>query len=458
MSSSKNNRKLIFSLMSAGFIGSLSQNMTVSALPAILAFFHTNTVSGQWLTNIFILILGITTATSACLFSRFPTRKLVLTTLSIFIGGCILSLLSQSFSILLLSRIIQGLGSGVLIPLLQISLLHLFPEEKQGQALGITGIIIGFAPAAGITLAGILVDFSGWRSIFWFLLFLASGSFLLGFFSLREIGERHPASFDFLSVFLYSSGIILLMVSITFLKKHTMSPWLLLFLSVLGIFFLFCFTKRQWSMEFPLLKLRLFQYVSVRKGVVLFLLSFTIMMCGTTLFPLYIQTICRYSATFSGLLCLPGSVMIAIASPISGRLIDRFNPEFISVAGSILLTTGTLPFLLFSENSNMILVCITYTLQCTGIAILLTAALCMGVSKIPMADKVHSTAILNSFRQVFGSLLATTVIVFVSVISEPSDLNIRGIHAAFLILTITASTILFYSIYNHCRFLKQSSC
>ncbi len=451
MSSFKHNKLFVFSLMFAGFIGSLSQNMMTAALPAILSSFHTDTAKGQWLTNIFILILGITAAASAYLFSRFLTKKLVLSALGIFMIGCALSLSAQNFYVLLLSRLIQGVGAGVLIPTLQISLLHIFPKENHGQALGITGIIIGFAPAAGITLAGVFIDSFGWRSIFLFLLILGAAIWMFGFCFLQNIGTPLPVSMDYSSLFLYSAGAFFLMIATTFINAFPLPIWILLLLFAAGIVCLFRFAKRQLLLKSPLLELRLFCYTSVKYAAALFLITFTLMMCGTTLFPLYIQTICGRSATFSGLLCLPGSIMIAVVSPAAGRLADRFRPGPVCIAGALLLIIGTLPFIFFSQESHMLLVCFIYTLQCTGIALLLTASLTMGVYRIPLAKRSHSTAILNSFRQVFGSLFASLLITAAAMICAPSDLNLSGIRGAFLIMTAACVILLFGSIRYHSR-------
>ena len=161
-------KALFFVLMAAGFIGTLSQNLLTSALPSIIESFSITPAVGQWLTTSYILLIGVMTALSAYMYNRFPTRRLILISIGVFIFGCMISLTAADFRILLVGRFIQAFGAGPTIPLLQIAAVYIYPPECQGEALGLTGIIVGFAPAVGPTLSGILTDLFGWRSIFAF--------------------------------------------------------------------------------------------------------------------------------------------------------------------------------------------------------------------------------------------------------------------------------------------------
>lgn len=439
-------RKLmLLALMAAGFVGSLSQNLLTAALPTILADFGVSTSVGQWLTTIYILVLGVITAASAWLFTRFHTKGLVLVSLAVFLGGCVLAFAAGNFYVLLAARVVQAFGAGALIPLLQVAVLHLYPPEKQGRALGLTGIVVGFAPAVGPTLSGLLIDGFGWRSIFVFLILLSAVIWLLAACSVEELGERAAERLDALSLLLYGLGFVAWMLGVTLLKNGGVSAAALVGLFVLGGAALAWFTRRQLSAREPLLNLRLLREPTLRCGTLLLGCSYVLMMTGTILLPLYIQTLCGYSATASGLILLPGSLLIALLSPMVGAWCDRYGALRLCVAGLALLLLGNTPFACFRETTGMALVCAVYAVRSAGLAVLITACTTLGVQRLPLADKSHGTAILNSLRQISGSLFSTVLVAVASACSAPADLSVRGFRVAFALMSALVLAALLYS-------------
>lgn len=430
------NKLIIIILMAAGFIGSLSQNLLTSALPSIMNALKVDVAIAQWLTTIYILVLGVITAISAYMFYRFPTKKLVQASLATFLFGCIIAFCAQNFYVLLLARVIQAFGAGVLIPLLQMVVLYIYPPEKQGQALGLTGIIVGFAPAIGPTLSGLLVDAFGWRSIFLLLISVSVVVLIAGQFILKDIGERQITHMDFLSLALYSIGFVSFMLAVTFMKSGSILKPEIIGLFIIGIVCLVIFAKRQLKLPEPLLKLSLFKYRSLVFGVILLCISYVIMMAGTIFVPLYIQTICGYSATISGLILLPGSLLIAVLSPVTGKLVDCFGASRLCFIGMIFLIMGNVPFVFFNSHTSLAMICVAYIIRSIGLALLITACTTLGVQNLPLIDKAQGTAIQNSLRQMSGSLFSTILVVAATIVSFPSTLNVSGLHISFLLMTI----------------------
>ena len=428
---STKNKILVFVLMAAGFIGSLSQNLLTSALPSILTDFGISAAIGQWLTTSYILVMGVITALTAFLFYKFETKLLVQVSLSIFLAGCILSLLAPNFPLLLAGRIIQACGAGPLIPLLQTAVLYLYPPEHQGQALGLTGIIVGFAPAVGPTLSGLLVDAFGWRSIFIFLIIFTCLIMLLGQFSLQSIGERQNLSLDGISVILYTLGFSTFMLAVTFLKSGVILSAKVLLTFAIGIISLAVFVKRQNSSTAPLLKLSLLRDRSLMMGTILLGIAYVMNMAGTILVPLFNQSICPYSATVSGLILLPGSLLIAAFSPYSGKLKDRYGAKRICLIGMFFMLAGNLPFMFFTETVGILPIVIAYASRCMGMTFLMTPSTALAVQDLKLEDKPYGMAILNSLRQMSGSLFSTILVVIATIASAPASLSVTGIHVAF---------------------------
>lgn len=432
---------MIFAMMLSGFIGSLSQNMLSSALPAIMEGFGVSAPVAQWLTTGYILVMGIMTAVTAFLFHRFPTRPLVQVSLGLFLLGSVAAYFAPSFPVLLAARLLQAVGAGPTIPLLQIAVLYVYPPERQGFALGLSGIIVGFAPAVGPTLSGVLVDAFGWRGIFVFLMILTLLALLLGWFSLRDVGERKRLSLDLPSILLYSAGFTLVMLAMTFLRSGSFLQGRVIGGFLLGIALLWVFARRQNRLKEPFLRLRLLAgHKSLVYGCVLLSIAYILNMAGTILVPLFNQTLCGYSATASGLLLLPGSLVIALCSPLSGRMTDRWGAKKVCVAGMIANAVGNILFLLFRENAGMLPIAVAYAFRGLGMALVMTPSTSLAVQDIRLAEKSHAMAILNSLRQMSGSLFSAVLVVAASAASLPSEtMTLHGMHFAFALMALLSA-------------------
>lgn len=429
---------MILMLMCAGFLGSLSQSLLTSALPSIMSAFGVSAALGQWVTTGYILVMGIITAISALLFYRFHTRPLLEVSLGIFIAGAVVAYFAPNFPALLTGRILQACGAGPLIPLLQTVVLYVYPKEKQGQAIGLTGIIVGFAPAVGPTLSGILVDAFGWRSIFVFLMIITAVVLVIAHFTVTEVGDRSRSSFDGISLMLYGVGFSAFMAGVTFMKGGNLLQLKILILLVLGVACLALFARRQLCIDQPILKLSLMKYRTLDLGIFILGTAYALNMAGTILVPLFNQTLCGWSATLSGLIMMPGSLLIAILSPLSGRLMDRFGAKRNCLFGMVCMIIGNLTFALFPTTCPIALVVISYAIRCTGMAFLMTPSTALAVQELPLVEKPHGMAILNSFRQMSGSLFSTIFVVIATIVSGAESLALNGMHVAFYTMTALA--------------------
>lgn len=426
--------KMMIPVMMVGaFLGSLSQNMLASALSTILAEFQVSALVGQWLTTIYLLILGVITVLTAVLFQRVRTRVLLETSLLLFAVGCFMALFAPSFWFLLLSRAIQACGAGVLIPVLQMVLIHLYPAEKQGQALGLSGIVIGFAPAVGPSVSGLLIDSFGWRSLFLFLLVATLLVVVAGFFTFRQVGDPKRPPLLLGSALFYGVGFTLFMVAVTQFGNSGVPLAVSLSLSAAGIVVLGVFIRTQLRDAEPLLHLSLFKNHSMQTGTTLMVITYTVMTSGTILVPLYVQSICGLSATLSGLSMLPGSLLLAALSPIAGRLTDRMGIQKVVIAGLIFLLFGTGGYALVSANSPLIVTTCIYSIRSVGLAFLLMPLTAYAVNGLSLDEADHGMAILNSLRQICGSLFSTLLTLAATALSAGRDLDLTGFRAAGLI-------------------------
>ena len=206
---------MVVPLMIGAFLSSLGQSLMTASVPQISRAYNISEATGEWLTMGYILILGIVSAFTAFLINRIPTRRLFLTTMSLFTVGIVVSLLAPNFPVLLFGRLIQGVGAGVMLPLTQVVLMNSYPKNRQGSAFAMIGIVLAFAPAIGPTVAGILNDSFGFESIFILMLVMALAALLIGLKLVHNVGETTNETLDVISAVLYSVGFSVLMIGVS---------------------------------------------------------------------------------------------------------------------------------------------------------------------------------------------------------------------------------------------------
>jgi len=425
-------RKLMFAVMMIGaFISSLSQSLLTSALPSIMTSFNISASLGQWLTTIYILVLGVVTGCTAWLINRMDTRRLFFIATFIFFLGCLMSLFAGGFALLLISRIVQALGAGIHMPLLQVGALRMYPVEKHGKMLGLTGIVIGFAPAIGPTVSGVMVDNFGWQSLFFLMMIIAAVTMIVGIFVITDISEHIKSKFDFLSACLYGIGFCLFMLGVTRLDYMSVLSAGVLVPLLTGILCLAIFIFKQLKEKYPFLEIRIFADRDFTVSTILVSLTYIAMMSGTLLIPLYVQTVRGFSATISGLVLLPGSLLLGLLSPFSGSIYDRFGARLLVVYGMALLAVGTAAISLFGSFDSLIWITGAYCLRMIGLSMLLMPLMSFGVHNLNGPKISHGTAIFNSTRQMAGSLGSTIFVVIASKASMSETMDLAGINTAF---------------------------
>lgn len=192
--------------MAASFVTILNQTLIIIAIPPIMSDFQIDPSQAQWLTTGFMLTNGILIPITAFLIERFSSKHLLIAALSIFSVGTLIGAIAPSFSILLLARIVQAMGAGIMMPLMQTVMLTLFPPEKRGSAMGLAGLVTGFAPAIGPTLAGLLIVYFSWRSLFYTVLPIAIIVLLLAIFLMKNVTEQKSVKIDRISIIFSTLG------------------------------------------------------------------------------------------------------------------------------------------------------------------------------------------------------------------------------------------------------------
>ena len=436
----KRERMVVLGIMMSGTTAAcISQSMMIAALPTIMHEFSVNAALGQLLTTAYIFALGLISAMTAFLIRRARSKTLFLAAMSCFVAGCAASLFATNYPLLLASRLLQAGGAGIALPLIQVVALSIYPKSEYGKAMGIVGLIIGFAPAIGPTIAGFLIDAWGWRSVFVVLGAVAIVVIAAAVPFLHDVvgGSGAHDRFDVVSGLLYTAGFVCIMVSATLVEEGGF-PWQAALASfAAGGAGLAAFARRQLRIDNPLLKLACFRDRTFAVSTALVLVSQMAFMSGSIMVPLFVQDVQGDSAAISGLTILPGAVLLGILNPITGRYLDRHGPHALIAAGAVVLTVGTFAFSLCTAETPEWAVTALYGVRTVGVACLMMPMTANASVELDLKDIPQGTAIITSFRQIFGALSSSALIgVMAAVSSSALGVDAHGFGASFVLQAV----------------------
>ncbi len=424
-------------MLFGAFIAILNQTLLTPALPSIMRDMQVDAATVQWLTTGFMLVNGIMIPITAFLIDRFTTRKLFFLSMGIFTVGTVIAAVSANFGMILLARVLQAAGAGVLMPMGQTIMLLTLPKQYRGVGMGTIGLVIGCAPAIGPVMSGFIVESFDWHVLFYIITPLALLTIAIAYFYLENLTETKNVQLDILSVIWSTLGFGGLLYGFSAIGSSGFSASVLISLAV-GAVSLFLFITRQLKMEEPLLDIRVLANRKFAMSVILAMLVNAALIVGTVLNPIYIQTLRGFGASVSGLLMLPASIVMIFMSPISGRLFDKYGPRKLAIPGLLITTLFTLPMVFMGENTSLIYLAVVYMIRTFGMALVNMPLNTWGLNALENRVIAHGTAIVNTFRQVAGSLGTATLITVMSIVvassPDPAAIptQIHGINCAYL--------------------------
>ncbi|GAA6817656.1 MDR family MFS transporter [Helicobacter pylori] len=401
----KKNIPLFAVLLSGAFITILNQTLLGTALPPIMKDLKLDNSTVQWLQSIFMLVNGIMIPVTAFLIERFTSRQLFLSAMGVFTVGTLICAFGPDFFTLLIGRILQATGAGIMMPLMQTILFLLFPEEKRGTAMGLFGLVIAFAPAIGPTLSGVLVEYFTWRSVFYIILPIAAINIITAYFLLKNVTELTHPKLDKLSVVLSTIGFGGILYGFSTVSQAGFTSWHVIVSIIVGVITLVIFIKRQLKLKEPMLEFRVFSYNIYTIGTVLGMFVFAVMIATNIILPLYMQNMLKLTPLQSGLVLLPGAVVMGLFNPITGYLFDKFGGKWLARGGLLLLALSTLPFTFLTTHTSITYLTLMNTVRMISIAMVMMPMTTLAINQLPNHLIPHGTAMNNTFRQLSGALV-----------------------------------------------------
>ncbi len=443
----------IWLLLISAFVVILNETIMGVALPKLMHDLGITAVAGQWLTTAFLLTMSIVIPITGMLIQRVKTRQLFITAMSLFTAGTLIAAVAPGFEVLLLGRVVQASGTAIMMPLLMTTVITLVPEHQRGRLMGRIAIVISVAPALGPTISGLILQVLTWRWLFLLVLPIAVLALVLGALRLPNVGEQRIARVDLFSVLLSVlafGGIVygLSLVGAAASGTPPIAPWIPI---AGGAVALGVFVWRQLVLQREdraLLDLRTFLSRPFALSVVLFTFSSMALFGSLILLPIYTQNVLGFDTLQTGLILLPGGLLMGLLGPVVGRIVDARGARVILIPGTIVTALALWGMALFTDSTQLWQVLVTHLLLSLGLAGVFTPLFSVSLGSLRPQLASHGSAMISTVQQVAGAAgtaLFITVMTLVSTQAAGSAVAVdthalaAGTRAAFLLGGIAAT-------------------
>lgn len=407
---------IMLSLIIGAFFAILNETLLNIALVTLMEEFSISLPTVQWMATGFMLIMAVVIPISALLLQWYTTRQLFLTTMIVFTIGTTISASAPTFSILLIGRLIQAVGTGLLMPIIFNVFLLIYPPHKRGKIMGLVGLVIMFAPAIGPTLSGVIVNYLGWRYLFIIVIPFALFSIAFAYKYLVNVSEVTKPKIDVLSIIFSTIGFGSLVYGFSsvgesadgFLSSNVLIP------IIAGVVGIGLFTIRQLKLDEPVMDLRVFKYPMFTHAVFMFLIIIMAMFASEIILPIYMQGPLSLSPATAGLILLPGAILNGIMSPFMGHLFDKFGPRVLMIPATLVLSGTMFMMSRLTAETALWVVIVGYILLMLAVSAIMMPAETNGLNQLPKRLYPHGTAVMSTLQPVAGAI---GVSVFISIMN-----------------------------------------
>ncbi len=385
------------SMLLGAFVGMFSETSLNIALPKLSIAFNMSTATLQWLVTGYMLIIGIIMPLSSIISKWFSTRKIIIFALLVFILGSVLSAMAPSFALLLTGRMIQGIGTGLILPLMFAVAMQIFPPQKLGAVNGSMALVIMFAPAIGPTLTGLILGIANWRWIFWSFIPLLVIALIFAVMELENVGHISKPRVDVLSIIESIIGFSGIVAGASLSSRYGWASWQVIVSLVIGLVVLFLYVHRQLTLESPILNLKVLKNKEFTVGTILVMLDFAIILSAMYLMPQYIQNGVGIAVALTG-------VINAVTSAIAGRLYDNIGARRPAILGFIIAFIGAVMLAMASDTASIVYIIAAHVILMIGAPLAMSPAQTSALNSLSGREAGDGSTILNTMQQVVGAL------------------------------------------------------
>ncbi|WP_434922703.1 MDR family MFS transporter [Glutamicibacter sp. PAEs-4] len=441
---------IIASLALAAFMMILNETVLTVALPGIMQDMAISASTGQWLTTGFLLTLSVVIPTTGFLLQRFAHRSLFFFAIISFIVGTAIAVVAPNFGFLLLGRIIQAVGTAIILPLLMSTTLTLVPVRLRGTVMGLNSIVIGVAPAIGPTVSGAIVHALGWHYIFVLMLPIAVAVLVLGAIFFKLPSTARKLKVDSASVLLSALAFGFLVYGISSIEQAADNATMMIASFGIGLVALALFIIRQVKLApsgRELLNLTPFASRSFSFAIAMIMIAFGTLLGSLMIVPILLESGKGIDSLQIGIMLLPGGLAQAIASPIFGRIYDKHGARPVLIPGALLLAAGQWMYTTVTVQTELWMFMLCHIAFSIGLALLMTGLMSSAMASVDPRLFGHGSAIFNTAQQLGGAIGTTIFVTVMSLLSkvqldagsEVAEALFSGAHISFIVGAVLAT-------------------
>ncbi len=445
----KDKQQLLILFILAASLLTVAQSIITTGIVYLMSDFSVSSTQAQWSYSAFLLVVGVMIPLSAYISRKYSARSIFFFSLITFLIGSIICYFSTSMIVLIIGRILQAVGNGVIMPYVQILLLRIIPEEKWQTYMGVYGLVMAIAPVIGSFLGGFVIAFYGWRELFSFFTIATIILIILGIIFVKDNTPTEDYPLDYPSVILSIIGFAGVMLGFTNVADYGFTHLWVILPMIIGFITIILFVKRQFKLEKPLVNLSVLKNKYFLVGTTVICILFAGLNGCTALLPVFIQGIAYNSAIISASVLLPGGLLIIVFNIIGPLLTNRIGIKKVLIIGCVISIIGIITMMFYTQNSSFEFMTITQSIRYIGIGLILMPATTWTLTMV--SDKVEDgTAVNNTLRQIFAAIGSSMGIVILAILAGGSighntasviafnqtSLILLVLHLVILILTI----------------------
>lgn len=445
---SRSDMRVIWLLLVAAFVAILNETTMGIAIPHLNTDLGIPPELGQWLTSAFMLTMAVVIPTTGFILQRFTTRQVFIAAMVAFSLGTLVALVAPGFGVLLVGRVIQAAGTGIMMPLLMTTIMNVVPPQSRGRMMGRVGMVISLAPAIGPTLAGAVLEAFNWRALFAIVLPIALIALGMGVKWMTNLGETRRVPLDVLSIPLAALGFGGIVFGLSQFGGEGGSGETAGIISlVVGAVSLGLFVWRQLLLQRvddALLDLRVFRSSNFTFSVIIMTILALSMFGTLTLLPQYLQNVAGLNALQAGFILLPGSVLMGLLGPLMGRVYDSRGTRPLLIPGTILVSAALFYYSTVGEQTVWWVLIIVQAAMSVGLAMSFTPLFSASLGSLQRSLYSHGSAVLNTLQQIGGAAgVALLTVTYSAILHAGEDEGLSravagapGARMAFLIAAI----------------------
>lgn len=415
--------RLLGVLMVGAFVVILNETAMNVALATIMDDLHVTERTAQWLTTGFMLTMAVVIPTTGWLLRRFSTRAAFILAMSLFALGTAICAVAFAFPLLLGGRIVQAMGTAIMMPLLMTTTIEVVPPHMRGRVMGLTSMVISVAPAIGPTLSGAILHFLPWRFVFVVVLPIALTILGLGLRFVHNLEAPGRLRLDGWSVPLAGLGFGGLVYGLSLVGNAEVPGWELAAVLAVGTLALLSFGLRQVRLQRTddaLLDLRTFAVPAFATAIVVMAIVTAVLFGSVIALPLLMQQALHLDPLAVGLILLPGGVLMGVLAPLVGRLYDRVGPRWLVVPGGIVVLGAFAIFATVNPATPWWHLLAAHLLMSLGLAFMFTPLFTTALGSLPHHLRSYGSATVGTVQQVAGAAGTALFVTIMATISAQS--------------------------------------